>query len=90
MIGCARAAIVREMGEASVDWLDLVLAGWSHVAGSRVVGDRDWNADMAVPNVEGEVQAPWRKTDVPIDGDSTDSHVKWWGMDAIRVDLHTG
>ena len=55
MVGFARAAIVSEMGEASVDRLDLVLAGWSHVAGSRVVGDRDWNADMAVTNVQGEV-----------------------------------
>ena len=90
VIGCAGTAIMREMGEASVDWLNLVLAGWSHVAGSRVVGDRDWNADMAVTNVQGEVQAPWWKADVSIDGDSTDSHVKWQGMDALRVDLHTG
>ena len=90
MIGFARAAIVSEVGETSVDGLDVVLAGWSHVAGSRVIGDWDWNADMAVTNVQGEVQAPWWKADVSIDGDSTDSHVKWQGMDALRVDLHTG
>ena len=55
MIGFARAAIVSEVGETSVDGLDVVLAGWSHDAGSRIIGDWDRAADMTVTDMQGEV-----------------------------------
>ena len=53
MISCAGAAIMRVVGETTVDRLNLVLAGWSHDAGSQIIGNRDWNTDVAVPDVEG-------------------------------------
>ena len=55
MVGFARAAIVSEVGETSVDGLDVVLAGWGHDAGSRIIGDWDRAADMTVTDMQGEV-----------------------------------
>ena len=53
LVSCAGAAIMRVVGETTVDRLNLVLAGWSHDAGSQIIGDRDWDTDVAVPDVEG-------------------------------------
>ena len=77
MIRLAGAVVGCKMGEASVDELNVVLAGWSHDTGSGIIGDRDRAAGVSVADVQGEVQAPRRKADMLIDSDGTDSDVKW-------------
>ena len=48
MIRLAGAVVGCKMGEASVDELNVVLAGWSHDTGSGIIGDRDRAVGVSV------------------------------------------
>ena len=52
VIDSAGAAVMRVMGETTMDWLNLILAGWGHDAGREIVGDWNRDAGVAVPDVE--------------------------------------